>query len=249
LNGRVTQPPLDAEVDATRDVPGRWGWFGLAQVLLPFATLLVIFLVVVAADLPKGDTAAAVWTLVAELSAGAVVWRVGRGFAARYGGWRAAFGFDLPRRTDIGTVVGWTLLQLGARIALIVALPDSWSGHGGNTEGVSDLSPVGLLAIGAASVLVAPPLEELGFRGVVLRGLMRRTTFWPAAAGSAVLFGVLHSLGASSLAAVPLLVLATALFGLLQCVLVRRTGRLGPAIGVHAATNLLVLVLATSSGT
>jgi len=244
----VTERALDREVLEARDVPGRWFLFGLAQVALPFLALLFVLVVVWVGRLPTSDTAAVGYTLLAELAAGAGIWLLGRGFARRYGGWRAAFGLDLPTGRDTGTVVGWCLLQLGARLALLLALPRTWTeSHGGNTEGVAELPLTGLVVLGLASVVVAPVVEELGFRGVVLRGLMRRVSFWPAALGSSALFGVLHALGAARVAAIPLLVGVTALFGLLQCVLVRRTGRLGPAIGVHSATNLLVLVIAVAA--
>jgi uncharacterized protein len=244
----VAPPALDQEVAATRDLPGRWFLLGLAQVLLPLGGLLLVLVVVFALGLPTGDSAASGYTLLAEVLGGLGIWWLGARLAARYGGWRAAFGLDLPRAGDVGTVLGWTFLQLGSRLALLVALPESWSdSHGGNTEGISDLTTAGLVLTAVASVLVAPVVEELGFRGVVLRGLMRRSGFWPAALVSSALFGALHALGAARLSAVPLLVAATALFGLLQCVLVRRTGRLGPAIGVHATMNALVLALAVGA--
>jgi membrane protease YdiL (CAAX protease family) len=88
-------------------------------------------------------------------------------------------------------------------------------------------------------VLVSPVLEELLFRGVVLRGLMLRTGFWPAAVASSVCFGALHAT-AVGLEGLPV-VLATGVFGLGLCVLTRRTGRLGPAIGVHSLRNALAV--------
>lgn len=241
-------PALDREVVATREVPGRWLLLGLAQVLLPFGGLLVVLVVVFGLGLPTHDTAASGYTLLAEALAGVGMWWLGGLLAARYGGWRAAFGLDLPGARDVGTVVGWVFLQLGARLVLLIALPEGWSEtHGGNTEGISDLTTTGLVLTAISTVLVAPLVEELGFRGVVLRGVLRRSGFWTAALVSSALFGMLHALGAARAAAIPMLVLATALFGLLQCVLVRRTGRLGPAIGVHAGMNALVLVLAVAA--
>jgi membrane protease YdiL (CAAX protease family) len=58
---------------------------------------------------------------------------------------------------------------------------------------------------------------------------------------SSVLFGVLHmaSLDAGGAA----LAVATGVMGLGLCVLARRTGRLGPGIGVHAVRNALALTL------
>jgi membrane protease YdiL (CAAX protease family) len=47
--------------------------------------------------------------------------------------------------------------------------------------------------------------------------------------------------------AVPL-VIATAVFGLGLCVLTRRTGRLGPAIGVHALRNAFAVAAVVLGG-
>jgi membrane protease YdiL (CAAX protease family) len=71
--------------------------------------------------------------------------------------------------------------------------------------------------------------------------------FWPAAALSSFLFALLHVPGADTLdGAVQVAALIYA-FALLQCELVRRTARLAPAIGVHAAINLLSTGLALAA--
>jgi membrane protease YdiL (CAAX protease family) len=44
------------------------------------------------------------------------------------------------------------------------------------------------------------------------------------------------------------IVVATAVFGLGLCLLARRTGRLGPGIGVHALRNAVAILFATSVG-
>jgi membrane protease YdiL (CAAX protease family) len=77
---------------------------------------------------------------------------------------------------------------------------------------------------------------------------MRRFSFWPAALVSSLCFAGLHVFGAAHAAGIPLLLSMMLVFGLLQCVLVRRSGRIGPAIGVHATMNLLVMVLAVTGG-
>jgi membrane protease YdiL (CAAX protease family) len=57
-------------------------------------------------------------------------------------------------------------------------------------------------------------------------------------------FGLLHAPGGESWEGAAALVVMITAFGVLQCLLVRRTGILGPAIGVHAALNLLAISLA-----
>jgi membrane protease YdiL (CAAX protease family) len=87
------------------------------------------------------------------------------------------------------------------------------------------------LAIGA------PVIEELFFRGLLLRSLSRRFGPWVAIVGSAVVFGLAHF----ELLQLPALIL----FGLVLGVLAERTGRLGPGIVAHAAFNAATVVSLT----
>jgi membrane protease YdiL (CAAX protease family) len=64
------------------------------------------------------------------------------------------------------------------------------------TQGIG--SPLGTSTLGASlvviSIVVLAPLgEELLFRGVLLRGLVRRIPFWPAAVTSGIVFGACHA--------------------------------------------------------
>jgi hypothetical protein len=244
------EQPLDREVAAALAVPGRWGVAGVLAFLgVPLAGA-VVGGVALLTSLSGSKTAEQLYGLAAAALAGAVTWVLGRRFVPRYGGWRAALGFALPSEGDGRLVTRWSVRQLVVRYALAAALvpllPDGT--HGGNLEGTSDLPLPGLALLGIAAVLVAPVLEELLFRGVLLRALMRRLSFWPAALADSVLFAGLH-LGTISdaSAVVPTLVVISA-FGLLQCQLVRRTASLGPAMGVHAVLNLVTLVLALLTG-
>jgi membrane protease YdiL (CAAX protease family) len=86
--------------------------------------------------------------------------------------------------------------------------------------------------------VVAPVVEELFFRGLVLRSLERRVgTAW-AVVGSAVAFGLAHF----ELLQLPALVGVGVVCGVLAV----RTGRLGPGIFVHAAFN--AVAVATLAG-
>ena len=246
----LPEHPLDREVALTLDVPARWGLAGvLAAIGIPLAGVLVVVPALLL-GLPGGKAAEQVYGLVAAGLAGAVAWALGRRLVARYGGWRPALGFTLPADGDGWLVVRWSARQLVLRYvlaaALVLLLPKDT--HGGNLEGVGSLSLPALVLLGVAAVLVAPVLEELLFRGVLLRGLMRRLAFWPSAVISSSVFGALHLGTLSDFGAtVPTLVL-TGVFGLLQCQLVRRTARLGPAMGVHAVLNLVSLSLGVLTG-
>lgn len=63
-----------------------------------------------------------------------------------------------------------------------------------NTEGLSDAADdrTYVIAIVVTAVVAAPVVEELVFRGVVLRALLSQFAAAPAIAGQAVLFGVAH---------------------------------------------------------
>jgi membrane protease YdiL (CAAX protease family) len=72
---------------------------------------------------------------------------------------------------------------------------------------------------------------------------MRRLGFWPAALLSTALFAALHTDQVRTVVGAVTLAASTAVVGLVNCVLVRRTGRLTPAIMVHGTVNLLAVVL------
>ena len=214
----------------------------LAVPLSLMATLLVL------AGVP--DVPDAVAIAVATVLLGGVAVLVARRPARQSGGVERALGFDLPLWSDVGRLVWWSLglllLQAVAVVAVQAAVPALRDVPVENTEFLRDVPPVGLVVLVVAAVLVAPVLEELLFRGVVLQGLMLRTGFWPAALVSSVCFGAFHAT-AAGVEAVPIVV-ATAVFGLGLCVLTRRTGRLGPAIGVHALRNAVAVAASTLGG-
>ena len=83
----------------------------------------------------------------------------------------------------------------------------------------------------------APLVEELFFRGLLLRSLARRFGPVVATLGSAVAFGLAHF---------ELLQLAALiLFGLVLALLAERTGRLGPGIVAHATFNAATVLTLT----
>lgn len=95
------------------------------------------------------------------------------------------------------------------------------------------------------SVAVGAPLvEELFFRGLLLRSLRRRLPDWAAISLSAVAFGIAHG-SALPVDAVLLVMISLTVFGAILAVLATRTGRLGPGIVTHAVFNLLTLLYLT----
>lgn len=92
----------------------------------------------------------------------------------------------------------------------------------------------GVLLLTLVVVVGAPIIEELFFRGLVLRSIENRFgTTW-AVIGSGVAFGLVHFEAIQ----LPALVL----FGIVLGYLAVRTGRLGPAIVAHMAFNAVTVI-------
>ncbi len=238
------RPPLDVSVDRLRALPGHT--FGPREGFLAVGAVLVSFVVVGIVYVVGGGAAAA--TGAGELALLVAVLWLARRAARRSGGWEAALGLGRPRWRDIGTVVGWTILltmlQAGVVELMLNASPDLQTPS--NTGGVQDLSTGALAGFFVLTVVVAPFVEELIFRGLLLRGLMIRIGFWPAAIVSSVLFGALHAPGAQSGALA--LMAAMTVFGFCLCLLVRYRGRLVLSMGVHALRNGLALAILVGAG-
>jgi uncharacterized protein len=234
-------PPLDLRVEELRSEPARtWGLRDAAVAMLAVPLVLLVSAgVLLALRLPPVAAAAG-----ATAAFAAVAVLVGRRAAEQSGGWEQALGLDAPLWSDSYRIVGWTVGLLVLQ-ALMVAtamqvVPALEGAEPTNTEGLRELSRPGLLVFAVLAVTVAPVVEELLFRGLVLRGLMMRMGFWPAALLSSLVFGGLH---ATAFDAAGLLVVGSiALLGLGLCLLTRRTGRLGPGIGVHALHNAVAIL-------
>lgn len=89
-----------------------------------------------------------------------------------------------------------------------------------------------------AAVVVAPLVEELFFRGVLLEALWRATgRAWPAVVVSGALFGVIHI-------GVPETVLPLCTFGWVLGYLRQRTGSVGMCVLLHALFNGRTMLMA-----
>jgi uncharacterized protein len=107
----------------------------------------------------------------------------------------------------------------------------------GLTDRATD--PLGVVLLVLIVGIGAPIVEELFYRGLLLRSLERRFGQAWAVAGSGLLFGATHFQ--------PLQFPALALLGVILALLVLRTGRLGPAIFAHMAFNLVTVAVLVSS--
>ena len=92
----------------------------------------------------------------------------------------------------------------------------------------------GFIALAIVVVVGAPVVEELFFRGLVLRSLQRRFGDVWAVVGSAMLFGVAHF--------EPLQLPALVGLGVVLGVMAVYNKRLGPSIFAHAGFNLVTMI-------
>lgn len=146
-------------------------------------------------------------------------------------------GRDLAVGVPAGIVAQVVVLPL-------LYLPIQWLAGDLDVEGAArDLldrgGGAGLAVLAIALVVVAPVVEELFFRGLLLGALRARMRDRYAVVVSAVIFGATHFQ--------PLQFPGLAAAGLLFAALTVRTGRLGAAIAAHAAFNAVTVAFLLSS--
>jgi membrane protease YdiL (CAAX protease family) len=240
----MTIQALDASVgEASADEADkwwRWGW-----VCLAVSVGLIAVLIVTAAAFNPSDDVRAVTNLAAE----AVLAVVTMAAAVQVSGSVAVFarevGLESVTRTDLVNWlkgVGWQLLALTCFAVIVGAIDNHAINQASNTTGLQHAPVFAVVLIGFAGVVIAPVVEETQFRALLLRGGMRRYGFLPAAALSSLVFGCLHGWQVDTLVGVTVLIANTVMFGFVQCLLVRRSGRLASNLLVHASFNLLVII-------
>ncbi len=143
--------------------------------------------------------------------------------------------------TWFGAVVGEVVVALLLRG---IGLP-----NGSNTDVLTDnRDNTGLLvAVAIIAIVMAPVVEELLFRGVLLRSLQSRLPAWAAIGVQGACFGLVHlqlGLGLGNVVLVAILATVGICFGIAA----HLTGRLGPSIVAHTILNSIavVTILATT---
>jgi membrane protease YdiL (CAAX protease family) len=204
--------------------PLRWlrslGW----AVLLFVAFIFAYALVSKVGEPPKGTSGTPLTALyVAGLSALGLALYAGvvRLAEAR---WPSELGLrQAAPELLTGLVVGTAMLSAVVAALLLFGLYD--------ISGPRASSPWAMVSVGISSGF----FEELVFRAIVLRLLMRAFGIWPALGLSAAIFGALHlaNPNATPVAAIAIAVEA----GLMLASFYLLTGRLWVSIGVHAAWN------------
>ncbi|MFM8302744.1 MAG: lysostaphin resistance A-like protein, partial [Actinomycetota bacterium] len=159
---------------------------------------------------------------------------------------RRDFGLRWPGDgRSVGAVIGW--LGAGAGLSVLAALLlrpiADLAGLDDSAQQVSktveEAGGIGLVLLLVGIVVVAPVVEELLFRGALLRALQRRVSVPVAVFLSAAIFAGVHVVGdPGSYAVVPGLLL----LGLCSGWQAARTGDLGVSVLLHMGFNLLSAV-------
>lgn len=155
------------------------------------------------------------------------------------------FGFrGRPSDLGLGLVVG--VLAQAVMLPVIALVLRPLLGNPKVSGPVQDLIDAahgpGLVVLILFVAVGAPVVEELFFRGLVLRSLSRRFGDVPAIVMSGILFGLAHPQPLSFKAQV-LVMVSLAALGVVLATLAVRTGRLGPTIVAHATFNAWTLVV------
>ena len=247
----IERTVLDQQMARSRSAdPQPWGvlpWLG--PVLISVTVIVVGQLVGravarngrVPVGLGIGMTVAAEGLMLVALLA------FGHRIAARGGGWRTALGLDRIRASDWAPwALGLAFVYAGRTAVGIVAdvLTDGRATSQASNLHLTRPTPLEVLGVALAVVVLAPITEELMFRGLLLRSFLRRLSFWPAALLSTALFGTFHVYEVHTVLGAVTLAVSVAVLGLGNCYLVRITGRLVPGIMVHAAFNAAALAIA-----
>jgi len=159
------------------------------------------------------------------------------------GSLRLDFGLVWPsERLATGTAMAWVAAGMAvsvvaqALLAPISALADLDEPAQQVSQSLESASGVGRLLFALTVVCVAPPVEELLFRGGLLRGLQRRWKAPVAVFASATIFSMIHVVGdPGAVYVVP----GVMLLGLVAGFLAVRDGNLARATLLHVGFNLL----------
>lgn len=166
---------------------------------------------------------------------------VGASLAAKMSilGWKPASFRTCFKAAALGVLVP---VVVGPLVYFVFPISDG-AALGPAAEMVSG-SRTALLIYALIAVFFAPPIEEFLFRGVILTGFLRKWGAKTAALLSTALFALAHLPEAIGY---PPAILVIATMGIIAATLRLRTGSLLPAIVMHTAYNLSVVVVLLAS--
>lgn len=246
-----TPVPRAAPGEAPADQPGvPYGlWYaalGLAVGLVGGSLALLVVHGVTGTPVDESDELALGWVAIAQM--GLWIGLLGAPLVASYAHGRGPahdFGLRITRR-DVLIGAAWGALTQLVIIPLIY-LPFFWLTDVSSEElgeparGLTDRAtdPVGVVLLVLIVGLGAPIIEEIFYRGLLQRSLIRRFGIWPAVIVTSVLFAFMHG----QLLQLP----ALAVFGFVAAVLAVRSGRLGSPIAAHVVFNMITVALLVGS--
>lgn len=242
-------PPPHATSPETDGVPPvRWGlgdaWLGL---LIGNAAAVFVGAAILAVTGYAGDDVddlplAIIALLQVPLWAGYLTMplvaarRKGNGLVADFG--LRSRVLDVPVGLVVGVLTQLVLVPLiYVPIFWVIGERDVSADARALTDRATD--PVGIVLLVLIVVIGAPIVEELFFRGLLLRSAERRWGRWWAVAVSSLVFGAVHLQ--------PLQFPALVAVGVVLALLTLRTGRLGPAIFAHMGFNAVAVITLITS--
>ena len=150
-------------------------------------------------------------------------------------------GLRRPRPSDFGLVGGLVLLWFVGEAIIILVITNAFN-HGQQVQSNArdmfnnQAQGLGVLVLALiATAIVAPVCEELFFRGMLYRYLLRRWPVWGAAVVSATVFSALHF--------IPILIPVFLFLGLILTIQYEITGSLTNSMMIHATGNAITTVL------
>jgi membrane protease YdiL (CAAX protease family) len=169
-------------------------------------------------------------------------------------GWWRTIGWPAPgerlRETAVGVGLGLAS-QVGvtALAALAAFTLATLSGKGVEVpsqvrQGLAGWEAVALVVF---AVIVAPPIEELIFRGLLFHSVADHHGFWPGVAASAIPFGLIHVLPGAALA-VGVLIFSMMITGVFWAWIHWRRRNLLVNIAIHAAFNAVGVLVTLQLG-
>lgn len=249
VGGEVTErpmpwPPVTAVAEEPPDerpeLPGRAALYGLAGFVLGMVLALALSIAGILLDFPE------IAVLVLNLAGlwSGLLWACRRA-SRRYGTGSIGRDYGLRiRREDIGRGL---LMSLAARLAgavvvlPIVLLDDRLTGDNSEVFGDVTYSAVTFVLFALVVGIGAPVVEELFFRGLLLRSLTTRIGPTAALLIQALLFALAHfstTLGLRNVSVVAVIGAAGVVFGLTA-----RRWRVGTSVIAHGAFNLVSVAL------
>jgi membrane protease YdiL (CAAX protease family) len=160
------------------------------------------------------------------------------------------------RRLDVGLLVKWKdlgwgpvtwLACLGAEVVMAVVVKIAHVPFQSNTESLHDLHDRRgyVVAMLLLAVLIAPIVEEIIFRGLVLRGLQSRMGPVAAIAVQGVLFGMAHISPERGMRNIGLVMVLSSV-GMVLGASAYLLRRLGPTMIAHAIMNGIAMAIVLS---